>query len=188
METREVVWRSEDGMGAEYLFLTRSEAGYIADSIVFATREVAPSRTRYRADLDLNWNIRGIALAVSNAGAADRTLALRSDGTGHWRDAAGSPLPEFDGCRDIDISATPFTNTLPIRRLDLRPGQVEAIRVLFIQVPSLHIEPDAQRYTGLGEGRVRFESVDGDFQRDLAIDDDGLVVDYPGLFRMVWSR
>jgi hypothetical protein len=188
METREVLWRSEDGKGAEYLFLMRSESGFVADSIVFATRDVAPSRARYRAELDLDWNIRGIALTVSNAGEADRTLALQSDGAGRWRNAAGTALPEFDGCLDIDISATPFTNTLPIRRLGLRPGQVEPIRVLFIHVPSLQIEPWEQRYTGLAADRVRFESVDDDFQRDLAIDDDGLVVDYPGLFRMVWSR
>ena len=40
-----------------------------------------------------------------------------------------------------------------------------------------------QRYTNLGGGRYRFESLDDDFTADLTVDEAGLVVDYPGLFR-----
>ena len=52
-----------------------------------------------------------------------RAIELRADGRGHWADAAtGSPLP-LDGCVDIDIYPSPFTNTLPIRRFaDARSG------------------------------------------------------------------
>lgn len=184
---REIIWRSGDGIGAEYLLLTGSETGIIADSVVFASREVEPARTRYRAEMDLDWRIRGIAVMVEHAGEADRSLNLRSDGDGHWRDGAGTALPEFDGCLDIDISATPFTNTLPIRRLNLQPGQVEPIKVLFIHVPTLEIESWDQRYTGLTPETVRYESVGTDFRRELTIDGDGLVVDYPGLFSRAWS-
>lgn len=185
---REVIWRSDDGIGAEHLLLTETDAGIVADSVVFATREVEPTRTRYRAELDHDWRIRGIAVTVERAGQPERSLLLRSDGDGHWRDDGGAPLPEFDGCFDIDISATPFTNTLPIRRLRLQPGQVEPIRVLFVHIPTLAIEPWDQQYTGLTPDTVRYESVGTDFRRELTIDGDGLVVDYPCLFTRVWSR
>jgi len=115
-------------------------------------------------------------------------LRLRSDGAGQWTGADGTALPEFDGCIDIDISATPFTNTLPIRRLILQPWQVERIRVLYIHVPTLEIESWDQRYTGLAPDRVRYESIGSDFMRELVVDDDGLVVTYPGLFHRVWCR
>lgn len=184
---REIIWRSEDGIGAEYLFLTDGEDGIVADSVVFASRDAEPSRTSYRAEMDLTWRIRRIAVTVDQASEPPRTLDLRSDGMGHWRDAEGEALPRFDGCVDIDISATPFTNTLPIRRLLLRPGQVEPITVLFIHIPSLAIEPWSQQYTGLTKESVRYETVGSDFRRELTIDADGLVVDYPGLFRRVWS-
>lgn len=185
---REIIWRSEDGIGAEHLFLTDHETGIVADSVVFATRDAEPSRTRYRAEMDLDWHIRSISVTVEQSGEMERTLDLRSDGTGHWRDGEGQSLPQFDGCLDIDISATPFTNTLPIRRLRLQPGQVEPITVLFIHVPTLAIEPWDQQYTGLTDDTVRYESVGTDFRRELTIDGDGLVVDYPGLFTRVWSR
>jgi hypothetical protein len=42
-----------------------------------------------------------------------------------------------------------------------------------------------QRYTGLETG-VRYES--GTFRADLAVDVDGLVTDYPGVWAMVPSR
>jgi hypothetical protein len=42
-----------------------------------------------------------------------------------------------------------------------------------------------QRYAGLEAGRVRYESVGSDFQRDLHVDDEDLVIDYPGPFKRV---
>ncbi len=179
---------ADDGIGSEYLILTGDEAGYVADSVVFASREVEPARVYYVARCDPEWRIRSIDISVARPGTDTRELRLRSDGNGHWTDGFGNALPEFDRCVDIDISATPFTNTLPIRRLNLKPGQVEPIRVLFVHVPTLEIEPWDQRYTGLAPNRVRYESIGSDFVRELEIDDEGLVVTYPGLFRRVWSR
>ncbi|MDQ3656715.1 MAG: putative glycolipid-binding domain-containing protein, partial [Chloroflexota bacterium] len=174
---REIIWRSDDGIGAEYVLLSETERGIVADSVVFATREVEPTRTRYRAEVDADWRIRSISVTVERAGEAARSLDLHFDGKGHWRDGAGQSLPEFDGCFDIDISATPFTNTLPIRRLRLQPGQIEPISVLFIHVPTLEIEVWEQRYTGLTPEIVRYESVGTDFRRELTIDADGLVIE-----------
>jgi uncharacterized protein len=184
---REIIWRSADGIGSEYLFLTETAERVVADSVVFASREVTPSRTTYRAEMDHEWRIRQIEVTVRNAGEPERTLSLASDGEGHWRDASGLPLPEFDACLDIDISATPFTNSLPIRRLGLQPGQAEEICVLFIDVPTLEIEPADQRYTRLAGDAVRFESLGTDFVRELEVDADGLVVEYPGLFTRVYA-
>ena len=184
---REVIWRSDDGIGSEYLFLTEVDDRIIADSVIFASRDGTPSRTSYRADIDRDWRIRRIQVTVSNAGTPDRHLDLASDGAGHRADAASSALPQLDSCLDIDISATPFTNTLPIRRLGLQPGQVVPIRVLYIHIPTLQTEPWDQQYTGLAPDRVRYESLGTDFARELGIDPDGLVTTYPGLFTRVYA-
>ena len=185
---REMIWSADDGIGSEYLILTSDEAGIAIDSVIFATRDAEPSRVHYVLHCDPDWRIRDVMVSVVRAGSDPDVLRLTSDGHGHWTDGEGAALPAFDGCIDIDISATPFTNTLPIRRLELEPGQVEPIRVLYIRVPTLEIEPWDQRYTGLAADRVRYESIGSDFMRELEIDVDGLVVNYPGLFRRVWSR
>jgi hypothetical protein len=45
---------------------------------------------------------------------------------------------------------------------------------------------DEQRYRCLEAGRLyRYEAVDRSFAADLTVDEDGLVVDYPGLFHRV---
>lgn len=110
-------------------------------------------------------------------------VALTSDGAGRWmRD--GVAMGALDGAIDVDVSATPFTNTLPIRRLALAAGVSAEILVAYVDVPSLAISAERQRYTCLESARrYRFEALDGDFTRTLEVDADALVVSYPGLFR-----
>jgi hypothetical protein len=117
---------------------------------------------------------------------ADTVIDLVSDGTGRWRNAGGPALPDLDGAIDVDLSVTPFTNTLPIRRLDLAEGQRADIRAVYVHFPDLGLTIDRQRYTCLKRGsQYRYESLDSDFVRDIEIDADGLIVTYPGLFRRI---
>jgi len=114
------------------------------------------------------------------------SIDLTSDGAGHWRDGEGTTLPRLDGGIDVDISVTPFTNTLPIRRLGLTQGQTGDIRAVYVHLPALTVSVDPQRYTCLKSGQqYRYESLDSDFVRDIDVDSDGLVVTYPGLFTRV---
>ena len=114
----------------------------------------------------------------------NRQIEITGDGKGDWSDASGKRLPKLAGAIDIDLSASPFTNTLPIRRLKLRAGQVAEITTVYILVPALTLMTDPQRYTCLAAGkRYRYESIDSDFTREIEVDSRGLVVTYPGLFR-----
>lgn len=75
----------------------------------------------------------------------------------------------------------------PIKRLDLSPGEAAEITVAYLDGTKLQPWPEPQRYTCLEKGEVgglyRFLSLDGGFTADLPVDADGLVVDYPGLFK-----
>ena len=94
-------------------------------------------------------------------------------------------LPDLDGAIDVDLSITPFTNTMPVRRLDLIEGQQADIRVVYLRFPDLNLAIDRQRYTCLKRNQYRFESLDSEFTCDIDTDADGLIVTYPGLFRRV---
>ena len=87
----------------------------------------------------------------------------------------------------MDISETPFTNTLAIRRLGLAPGGSAEITVAYFDGADLQPWPEPQCYTRLetgdGGGTYRFVSLDGGYTANLPVDLDGLVLDYPGLFR-----
>ncbi len=112
-----------------------------------------------------------------------------SDGEGNWTTLAGRALPELRGCIDVDISVTPFTNTLPIRRLGLAPMESAEVSVAYFEGTELQARPEPQRYTCLeksdGGGLYRYLSLEGEFTVDLPVDADGLVLDYPGLFKRV---
>jgi uncharacterized protein len=90
-------------------------------------------------------------------------------------------------CIDIDIAATPFTNTLPIRRLELRKNQAADISALYIQVPDLAISGVRQRYRCLRElGAYTYQGLDGREYR-VEVDAEGLVTEYEDIFKRVWD-
>jgi len=176
-------WRDWAGEGLEHLVLREGPDGFRADSGVVGADDGQLFAVRYRVLCDGRWRAR--RLEVSLVGD-DRRLDLSSDGAGHWTDPAGASRADLAGTIDVDLTATPFTNTLPIRRLGLASGESETVRVVYVRLPGLSVTTERQRYTCLEPGRrYRFESVDSDFTREIDVDDDGLVVTYPGLFRRV---
>ena len=188
MTARDVIWIPWQGPGLEHLRLEVGRAGVHADGLVVGLDGDRPFRLRYHVRCDPAWRVREVQVASLDTGG---NLHLVADGGGAWSAAGGTLLPRLDGCLGVDLSASPFTNTLPIRRLALAPGQSADIAVAYIALPALTVTGDPQRYRCLergGEGsRYRFESLDSDFAADLPIDADGLVLDYPGLFRRLWS-
>jgi hypothetical protein len=148
-----------------------------------------PFRIGYEVHCDERWRVREVRAAAPDSGRP--VLELLTDGEGHWKRGGGEPIPELDGCIDIDISATPFTNTLPIRRLGLMPGESTDVDVAYIRVPELLVGPERQRYGCLEEqtdgGLYRFEALPSGFNAELPVDAEGLVIDYPGLFRRAWT-
>jgi hypothetical protein len=178
------IWQGTSFPSLEHCRLEVTDDGVTVDGMVVAL-DGGPVRLGYRITCDPSWTVRRLEVVEVERG---RRLDFRADGAGHWTDGDGRPLDAFDGCIDVDLTATPFTNTLPIRRLDLRPGEPRDLRMLYVLVPEMEVQPADQRYTCLerGEtgGRYRYES--GDFRVDLPVDADGLVTDYPGYWRRIW--
>jgi hypothetical protein len=132
-----------------------------------------------------------LTVAVSGPGAPAATrLALRTDGEGRWADDVHhGPVPELAGCIDVDLSSTPLTNTLPIRRLGLAPGMIRDVMVAYIKIPELTVSAVAQRYTCTTHDgdRSGYQYESGSFRADLQTDEHGLVLDYPGVWRRLAS-
>ena len=83
---------------------------------------------------------------------------------------------------DLDLGFSPLFNSLPVLRLGLLGGGSSVdLTMAFVDVPELEASKSQQRYVPLGDGVVRVRS--GSFSADLTFDDDGFVVDYPGLAR-----
>ena len=188
MATIDVLWAAWEGRGLEHLRLSQEPGAVRADSLIIAVGgDGRPFRARYVVECDAGWRVRCARVEVLEESA--RVLELRADGRGGWTDAAGAPLP-LDGCVDVDVYPSPFTNTLPMRRTtDWVVGRPVTIVVAWVALPELTVQAARQEYTLLARGaedaRWRFRALDSDFTTELDTDREGLVLDYPGLARRV---
>jgi len=171
-------WRPEEGEGLEHLVLRATPSGYSVRSNV-----IGPSfAVSYAIDLDKTWRVLGFTVDSVDG----RIREYRSIAPGRWEDGQGNKLPVFDGCIDIDLSFTCFTNSLPVRRTEFAQGQARDFAMLWMPSDTLDPFVDGQRYTCREPGRrFRYEATDGTFEAEVTFDDYGLVTDYPGLFRRV---
>jgi hypothetical protein len=166
-------WSGWDGSGHELLTLGFETGGWTADGVI-----TGPG-IHYVVRLDERWRLRQFLLFRD---LEEPDLWLGVDDHGRWGEVNGAVRPELAGCTAVDLSATPFTNTLPIRRHRIEVGGSADVLVARIDHETLAVTPERQRYTHLAEGRWRYEDESG-FTAELAVDDHGLVLDYPGLFR-----
>jgi uncharacterized protein len=174
--------KSLEGMGLEHLLLTKCAA----DSVVLAIDdERGPFRLSYRLNWDESWRLRDAELVVTTE-RSTQSLRLQTDGQGYWRDGNDRAIDALEGCRDIDIWPTPFTNTFPIRREPMAIGERRQFLMAWVFAPDLTVHPQPQAYTRLADRLYLFENLDGsDFRAELAVDEDGIVLEYPDLFRRV---
>lgn len=180
----EVVWTALQWPSVEHVVLADADSpdefagGWMADGALVGVIDGHPVRLTYRLDVAGDGTVRNVDITDTAGGAS---LTLLGDGSGGWRDGAGAVVHALDGCIDVDISVTPLTNTLPIRRLRLAPGESAEIAVGYIAVPEFTVRSVIQRYTRRDEATYRYES--GSFAADVTVDHDGVVTDYAALWR-----
>jgi hypothetical protein len=184
------MWEAWHGVALESCRLVVGADGVRAESVGLGVESGHPWAVRYALRGDADWRTR--ELVVESLDGDGATLRLTGDGTGHWTGAGGERLAALDGCLDVDLSSTAFTNTLPIRRLGMVPGWSEEILVVYVAVPGLQGSVARQRYQCLtwasDGGRYRFESPAIGFTAEITVDGDGVVIEYPNIARRVWSR
>lgn len=179
---RTVLWRGEFAPLMEYCTVSAGDSGVtIAGSVVLVDDE-QPQRVEYQVICDTVWRTQTVAVRVLR-GLEERRLDLVADPQGRWW-SGGHELEHLRGCIDVDLGTTPVTNTLPIRRLNLRDGQSQAIEVAWVLFPGLEVVRANQIYTRLDDRRYRYENGDSSFSADLDVDELGLVTRYAEL----WTR
>lgn len=171
-----VRWCTWDGDHVDDLTLTWENEAWTASGTV--TRE----RAQYVIRLSPTWHVRQFLLFRD---LDEPDLWLGVDHSARWGEMNGAHRTELDGCYDLDLGCTPFTNTLPIRRLPLDVGDSAELPVAWVDVETLDVHPERHRYTRLASHRWRFEQLHSGYDVELDVDDHGLVLDYPELFRRV---
>lgn len=179
-----LTWRSHD--------LTRMESARVqlSGNRIRATGRIvaAASATNpaFNASYDLVTDDTGatkrLSLDVSTA-ERDRQLSIARDEENKWLISGfeGESREDFGDALDVDVMLSPFFNALPIRRLGLhRAVESVSVPVAYVDLPDLSVVPATITYSSTGAGgRIGVQSPVAD--ATLTVDDDGFIVDYPGL-------
>jgi|SRR5688500_15405299 len=175
-----LLWTGREYHSIENCLVTSTTYGTEITSVIVGCYEEIIYKVDYLIKTNQNWET--ILLEI-NCRCNNQTQLIRfeGDGKGHWM-SNGIKANQFDGCIDVDIPLTPFTNTLPIKRLHLNQNQSQEIKVIYCDLLDGHVKVVRQKYTCLSITKYHYENVPKDFESTIQVDEFGFVVDYPTLF------
>lgn len=169
----------------EYCNIETTDTDIRIDGTIVGFGEGEPFSVTYDIITDSAWRVAALEMAIEKGGECT-WISIQRDPDGKWTQS-GHARREWEHCTEIDISLTPFTNTLPINRLKLAPQERQRIDVLYINVLNDEIKPVEQYYTRLSDNTYLYEGVVKDFKAEILVDEDGVVVEYPGIFSRIQS-
>jgi uncharacterized protein len=177
-------WRHLDArVGFEVVFLRHDTDGYQLDGHSTAVEAGQAWGIRYALTVDAGWATRS-AHIVGRSAVGVNEIRVEGDGVGGWW-VDGTRAPHLDGCLDVDLEASAFTNALPVHRLALEVGEQADAHAAYVRALDLRVEQLEQSYRRLpddGEhSHYDYASPAFDFRAELVYDEFGLVLDYPGI-------
>lgn len=174
-----MLWRRLDCPGHEWARLSGTPAAPRLRGTAIFIEERIPARLDYRITCDAKWS----TLSAEVLGwIGDRKVILRieRDALGLWR-MFGRPIDSVGGCDDVDLSFSPATNLLAIRRLGLGIGEEGEARAAWLRFPAMDLVPLVQRFRRISEREYAYESDNG-FATTLLTGAEGFVIEYPPLW------
>jgi hypothetical protein len=168
--------------GFESMFVRRESSGYRFDGHTAAVEGRRAWAVRYTVYVDDGWTTTS-ARVWSWSVAGEHEVRLEADGRGHWA-VDGESVSDLDGCLDVDLESSAFTNAIPVHRLVMAVGQSAQAPAVYVRALDAGIERLEQEYTRLaddGDQRYEYRAPGFDFECRLSYDASGLVLDYPGI-------
>lgn len=170
-----VRWRALDRDGRDTCRLSETKDGWILLGHAEFRDELGQAELNYVVRCDRNWTTQSVDLAGRH-GQSKVSASIHQD-CGNWW--FGNKVQQaVAGARDIDLSFTPATNLMPLRRLKSDPMSVAAA---WFQYPCAKLVPLDQTYErSATEGIVSYHAEQTSFATDLTVDRSGFVLLYPG--------
>jgi len=180
-----IVWRGLLYKSWEHCEIEKQAGRLAVKSIVIGTYQGRIYDVSYVLKINQDWCVQEFEIKSEIDGAT--TVLLGKKEGEEWL-INDIQRPEFDGLRYIDISVTPFTNSLPINNLHMRIGEQGEIDVLYIDILANELKAVKQRYSRLSKDHYLYENCDSDFYSTIEVDSKGIVKSYPSLFEVVAAR
>ena len=176
-----ILWTGREYYSLENCLVKSFETGSEIESTIVGKYKEKIYKITYKIRTNQDWETTFLEIYCQHNNQITQ-LQLEGDGNGNWK-MNGNQAVQFNGCTDVDIPLTPFTNTLPINRLRLKQGEESEINVIYLDLLAQRIIPVTQKYVCLSKTKYHYENVPNDFEADIDVDGQGFVVDYPLLFK-----
>ena len=178
--TQSILWRAINPPGLEVCRLYSRDSDWHLEGTALFLHDHQPCQLTYLIVCDARWNT--LSARVGGwLGSATIDIELSVDANHEWH-LNGGEHPAVAGCIDLDLTFSPSTNLLPIRRLNLGIGQEAEVRAAWLRFPSFDLETLSQVYRRIDESTFRYESNGGEFVVDLEVNALGFVTNYPGFW------
>ena len=175
-----LLWTGREYYSLENCLVERNDKGINVNSVIVGSYEKIIYRVDYNLKTNQSWATLFLEIFAQH-NSLRQHFKFEGDGKGNWI-VNGKRQEQFAHCIDVDIPLTPFTNTLPINRLNLADGQQRQISVIYFDLLKNQIIPVNQEYLRLTDKTYHYQNVPNDFEAEIEVDKDGFVVDYPELF------
>ncbi|WP_226582775.1 putative glycolipid-binding domain-containing protein [Halobacillus litoralis] len=179
MEQR-VIWNHIESSGAEHVTLKKFATHMEVRGTVLLVNDDVPRHIIYDLKLGLDWKTKKVKIYEDGE---TRPFVVQAEEQDKWW-VDGEYDENLDGATNIDLTITPFTNTLPINRVSWTIGQRRTFKMVYVNPLRKEVLPLLQVYTYLGDtdGQRIFQYKCRDYETALVVDEEGWVVEYPGAF------
>jgi uncharacterized protein len=170
-----LLWTGREYYSLENCLVDETEYGVEITSVIVGAYQNSIYRVDYKVKTTKTWET--ILLKVDSQHRNQRQhLTFETNGNGNWT-VNGQAEQKLDGCFDVDIPLTPFTNSLPINRLKLTNNQEQQIKVIYCDLLQNNVTAVTQKYVRLSETMYYYQNVPNDFEAKIEVDQYGFVVD-----------
>lgn len=180
-----VLWRCIDKAGHDFCRLGRDPSGWRVEGVSVFLQDFQPAMLSYSVECNPRWEtvsgrVRG------SIGSQNANYAITRQ-NGIWT-LNGAPVESLDDLVDLDLSFTPATNLIQIRRISLPENEIVEAPVAWFDVLSGTLTRLPQIYQRRSERLIWYEAPTVGYRGLLELDVNGFISHYPGLWKMETGR
>jgi len=127
-----ILWKATDHPSLEHCVLNYSQRSIDISSVIIGKSEKDIYRVDYSITLNKKWELKAATINIES-NKLKKKFTVKQSTNGNWL-LNNKIAKRFHNCTEIDISLTPFTNSLPINRIGFSKGQDEKIKVIYFDV------------------------------------------------------
>jgi hypothetical protein len=180
-EDHEIVWGGLRTPSLDYCHVRKENSSWRFTGMLIVKPKTNPFGLRYEILVDKKFKTRSLIVEKTECGLVSRQEIHSRRGAWFVDCRKRNDLHE---CTDIDLEASPVTNTIPIRRTRLKVGQKVNLTVAWVRIPALEVTPLTQSYERLSARKYLYRSASG-FSAELEVDDFGLVTRYGDIWKEI---